>query len=291
MSQSPRAMVVGPMKGGTTWIHDYLQARYDVCLPKGVKETFFFGEHFDKGINWYQKHFLHFDPKHHLTIVEVAPSYFHQTESPMRINNLLGNIPLLFTLRDPVRRAWSHYLHLLRYGYTKAPLCEAIKQFPEILEASRYRTCLKRWLDVFPSEYINILWQDLLIESPENYARAVCNALQLPYHPTSIHLQKKSNQSTVPPSYLLAALGSKISRFIRSKRLYGIINFAKLIGLKKVFFGNPGSRRVPALEDEDANWLAKQLEGEFPEDIMHFLGNPGVLETGQQSFKQCLDDP
>ena len=30
MSTSPDALVVGPMKAGTSWIHDYLESRGDV---------------------------------------------------------------------------------------------------------------------------------------------------------------------------------------------------------------------------------------------------------------------
>jgi hypothetical protein len=45
----PDAMVIGPMKAGTTWLYSYLISRGDVCLPEGVKETFFFDRRFNKG--------------------------------------------------------------------------------------------------------------------------------------------------------------------------------------------------------------------------------------------------
>ena len=32
----PTALVIGPMKAGTTWIHEYLAWRGDVCLPGGT---------------------------------------------------------------------------------------------------------------------------------------------------------------------------------------------------------------------------------------------------------------
>lgn len=271
MPQLPNALVVGPLKGGTTWIHDYLMARNDVCLPNGVKETFFFGEHFDKGEAWYSKHFSQFTPNQHKLIVEVAPSYFHQNNAPIRIKELLGNIPLVFTLRDPVRRAWSHYLHLQRYGFTTATLREATRQFPEILEASRYRTCLKRWHEYFSGEFMHILWQDLLVKSPEEYAQALCKALALPYEPVPASLVGNSNQAAVPPSYFLAGLGSKTSQFMRSKRLYSIVNFAKRIGLKSLFYGKPGARSLPELQAGDADWLTEQLQRELPDDFL--LGN------------------
>ena len=53
----PDLLFVGPPRTGTTWIDAYLRARGDVLLPSRVKETWFFSQFFDRGVDWYGAHF------------------------------------------------------------------------------------------------------------------------------------------------------------------------------------------------------------------------------------------
>jgi hypothetical protein len=260
----PDVLIVGPMRAGTSWIQDYLRARGDVGLPAGVKETFFFDRHFHKGPDWYARHFRHTGPMAR-RVVEVGPSYFHCPQAPARIHAVLGDIPLVVTLRDPVRRAWSHYLHLRRYGYTRAPLRQAVADFPEILEASRYRTRLAQWHRLFPPRRIHVLTQEALAQSVQEYAARLCTALSIPYAPPGTELLGRRNEVAAPPSPRLAALGERGANLLRANRLYAVVNLAKRLGLKSLFYGRPGTGRLPALEEDDARWLATQLEGEAVE--------------------------
>lgn len=134
----PTALIIGPMKAGTTWIYDYLSWRGDVCLPQGVKETFFFDRNWDKGVTWYARHFHAHKTCDCEVIVEVAPSLFHHPDAPGYVRDTLGQVQLIVTIRDPVDRAWSHYQHLRSKGYTNSDLKIALVQFPEIVEASKY---------------------------------------------------------------------------------------------------------------------------------------------------------
>lgn len=194
----PNILIVGPMKSGTSWIYQYLKYRRDIGLPNGVKETFFFDRYYDKGVEWYSSHYQFISGKQYKQVVEVAPSYFHCQDAPERIYNVLGDISILVTLRDPVRRAWSHYLHLRRYGYTSAPLKEAIREFPEILEASKYKTNLARWHNYFPERRVEILRQECLSQSPEKYIKQLCSVMSLSSIKYDSSLNQKYNKTTLP---------------------------------------------------------------------------------------------
>ncbi len=61
-----------------------------------------------------------------------------------------------------------------------------------------------------------------------------------------------------------AGPGRRTSYFLRDRTLYGVVNFAKRLGLKKLFFGKPGNAALPELGEADAQWLAEQLAGELP---------------------------
>lgn len=263
----PNALVVGPMKAGTTWIQDYMQSRGDVSLPDRVKETFFFDSYWERGIDWYAGFFQYTNSMDKLFCLEVGSSYFHHPEVPGRVRETLGDIPILVTLRDPVSRAWSHYLHLCRYGHTRASLQKAVAQYPEIIEASRYRTCLDRWYAVFPRENIYFVWQDLLKKSPDDYSWKVCNALGLEPSAVPEALKGASNQAAVPSSYLLAAAGSAVTRLLRHAGLYSVVNGAKQLGLKRLFFGKPGSGSGIEPTMEELAWLQKQLADEIPTEV------------------------
>ena len=264
MIDLPDSLIIGPMKSGTSWIQDYLSQRVDVGLPQGVKETFFFDHRFSKGKKWYASHFICREQEDAPDkIVEVAPSYFHSLQAPENVYYTLGNIPLIVVLRDPVQRAWSHYLHLLRYGYTREKLPEATIKYPEILEASRYQSCLVRWYEFFPEESFFFLRLEALLRSPEDFTAELCKALDISFLKPSEQLGgNKSNKAAMPSSFLLAAIANKTAHFLRQYRFYSLVNFAKNLGLKNVFFGNPEARSLPTMSREDEFWLQEKLAGE-----------------------------
>lgn len=257
--QAPDVLFIGPMKAGTTWIQEFLHNQGSVCLPKGVKETFYFDRNNSKGLEWYSSHFSHYDKSRHKHIVEVSPSYFHSEEAPKKIYDEIGSVSLVVTLRDPVKRAWSHYLHLRRYGYTRSNLQDASEEYPQLLAASSYAQNLEKWRKCFPDSKIYILWQEDLARNPAQYAEDICEILDLPFSGLSAVSLKRTNAAAVPPSPHLAALGRRFSYFLRSYRLYGCVNMAKKLGLKKFFFGSPGAQALPELSKKDEEWLSNKL--------------------------------
>lgn len=262
----PNALIIGPWKAGTTWVHDYLCTHSDVTLPSGVKETYFFDRRYDKGIAWYAKHFGGANVVKNNVIAEVAPSYFCCPEAPERIHDTLGPIPLVITLRDPIQRAWSHYLHLRRYGYTSASLRDAVESFPEIIEASRYKTCIQRWQACFARKNISVLWLESLSNTPERYAADLCRGLLLPFKSPHLESQRAVNVAAMPRSTRLAKFGKRTAEVLHEQGMHGPVNFAKRIGLKNVFFGRPGSGMLPSFDEADVQWLTEQLAGEMPDE-------------------------
>lgn len=258
----PDGLIIGPMRSGSTWVDRYLRHRGDVGLPEAVKETFFFDKYWQRGVDWYQRRFAAGGSRSYAITVEVAPSYFHHPEAPERIRQALGPVPLVITLRDPVERAWSHYIHYRRYGYTRASLKEAAEAFPEILEASRYRTCLQRWRACFPGSCLYVLDFNTLASAPPQYAAQLCGSLGIDPAPVPSSLYRPQHQAGVPYASWLARLGSTVAWRLRERGLYWSVNLAKALGLKRAFFGRPGSAKSLQPGPEERQWLAWQLAGE-----------------------------
>ncbi len=103
----PSCLVVGAQKSGTTSLHEVLKLDRSVALP-GLKETHFFTNDavFARGTDWYREQFA---PRDALFVAEVDPDILSQPEAPARIRAVLGDVPLVVLLRDPVARAYSQF--------------------------------------------------------------------------------------------------------------------------------------------------------------------------------------
>ena len=253
----PKVLFIGPMKSGTTWVHDYLEDRGDISLPSQVKETFFFDRHYERGLDWYSDRFR---LETSATVVEVAPSLFANPEVPWRVAASLPGVKLVVTRRDPIARSWSHYLHMRRYGYTNSCLQEAVEQFPQIVSASRYDQQIKLWREANPTSELCVLDFDGLKGDPESYARRVCEILGVDFRPLSEQRLGASNEATVAPSFHLARLGRVLSYRLRDAGLYRAVEFAKSVGLKKLFFGT-SSRSLQKAGTADLEFLRQRIEG------------------------------
>lgn len=110
----PNFICLGATKCGTTTLYDILKQHPDIYIPS-LKEPHFFDipKNFSNGLEWYEKtYFKKIDKK---IISDFTPSYFFDKKAPKRIFDALGsNMKFLVILRNPVDRAYSHYLHSKR---------------------------------------------------------------------------------------------------------------------------------------------------------------------------------
>lgn len=260
----PDFLFVGPMKSGTTWVHEYLSARGDVCMPLKTKETFFFDRNFTDGIQRYGNYFDHFSKEHHKVAVEIGPSLFHKPEAMKRVSDTLPDANIIFTVRDPVSRSWSHYQHLKRYGYTTASLQDAVEAHPEIITASQYDLVIAKWKQACPKSKFHQLEFRMLQVDQDAYIREICNVVGLDYMGSDEITIKPSNKAASPPSFLLAKYCRQLSYFLKDRGAYAIVNTAKSIGLQKMIFGSPNRNTVrEQMSDNDEEYLRSALGIDF----------------------------
>ena len=128
----PNFMCLGAAKSGTTTLYDILRQHPDLYIPS-FKEPHFFDipENYKNGIKWYEK--TYFKNANQKIVADFTPSYFFDEEAPKRIfESLGGELKFVVILRNPLDRAYSHYLHSKRDLYEKQDFGEALK-----LESSR----------------------------------------------------------------------------------------------------------------------------------------------------------
>lgn len=135
----PSFIIIGAQKAGTTSLYHYLQGHPQILAPSR-KELFFFdgGRHqsqdvyIEKGLPWYRLHFpLTGKLPNQLLTYEATTSYLYSPVAAERIAETLPDVRLIAILRDPIKRAISHFQHNLRKGRETLSFSDAIRMEEE----------------------------------------------------------------------------------------------------------------------------------------------------------------
>ena len=276
----PEFLVVGPQRTATTRLYERLLPH--VVLPKGVKETMFFDRHFSKGLAWYESHFRH--GRSDQPVGEIAPTYFHSAEAREHIARTIPHCKIVCTLRDPVSRLYSLYRFMRQYGFTRASFERALEDFPFMMGSSRYAHHVSEWQRLFPRTTV-VLYEDLR-EDPQGYLGAVCRFLEIRPIPLPPELAGWREEATPARFYHLARVGQRTADFLRSARLYRVVNMAKKTGLRRFVFG--GGPPLPPMDPARAAELRRLLSPEITrlEAMMTATSAPGRRDPGGSRLRK-----
>lgn len=183
----PDAVILGAQKCGTSSLHYYLVQHPQVIAPLR-KEVHYFDLNYARGEPWYRAHFgRSAAPGLNL---DSSPYYLFHPAVPERLHRLLPDAKLIVLLRDPVRRAYSHYWHQRDKGREQLSFEDAIAAEPGRIEAAherlaagtlarsaahqafsylargRYAEQLERWLALYPRGQFHILRFEDLVQDP-----------------------------------------------------------------------------------------------------------------------------
>lgn len=158
----PDFLVIGAVKAGTTSVHHCLDAHPEVFVP-AQKETHFFDFHWGEGVGWYARHFSN----GHRVVGEVCPGYAQHpfvTGVPERVHEVIPDVRLVYLVRHPIDRLYSHYRQHVLAGKQHMALRDAIEHHPNYLYCSLYATQIERFLEVFPREQLLIITDQRLAD-------------------------------------------------------------------------------------------------------------------------------
>jgi hypothetical protein len=126
----------GAQKAATTTLWRLLAQHPDIFLPD-LKEPHFFDRdtQWERGADWYHAEY-YADAGGECIVGDVTPRYMLLPEVPGRIRKALGpGVKFVFLLRDPARRAYSHYwMHRGKGGETRS-FDEAVRHELRLLDA------------------------------------------------------------------------------------------------------------------------------------------------------------
>jgi len=216
---------VGFSRCGTTWISKCLKEHPEICFSE-PKETHFFviNADYEKGLEHYKSFFKCDESKK--VRGEYTPDYFLYDSARERIKKDLPKAKLIFSLRNPVDRAFSQYLYRQRKTGKKYPIEELfnqqnIRKENRILDFGFYYRNIVKWIKNLPeNQYLVLVIEDYK-ESPQEFIQKIYRFLGV-------------NDTFIPPS-LTTEINTTKGLGYHSRAIQNIM--AKRIPLKKSKWG------------------------------------------------------
>lgn len=207
----PNFLVIGAARSGTTSLYHNLVQHPDIFMPL-KKEPQFFTANREKGIHWYQSLFAEAAGQKAIGEASMTYTYPPFSETPSRIAALLPDVQLIYMLRNPVERTYSHYLY---YRYNSAveseDFEEAIRANPIYLGASCYDQWVQRYLDSFPSKNLFVAIFEEYVVDPIATLQQVFRFLCVDDSFVPARATSKTNASFMPRSQNLHRLYRRFS--------------------------------------------------------------------------------
>jgi len=207
----PNLFIVGAPKAGTTSVYEYLKKHPDVYFPRLKEPNYFSSKEIISQKLYYKVPIiktessylsLYSQHKNQKIIGDASVSYLYYPKVAARIRNYNPDAKIIIILRDPIQRAFSHYLMDYRLGYInvefeniyydkeKYPL-----HYQQYFLVSKYYEQVKRYIEIF-NDNCTVLFFDDLKSNPIVFMNQVYSFLGI----DSINDvdYKKYNQFVVP---------------------------------------------------------------------------------------------
>lgn len=140
----PNFIIAGFAKCGTTALHYYLDSHPEIYMPKKKELHYFTQPNISKNnrgpgdleannslVKDYQTYLSLFKGvKAQKLIGETSPSYINYPDCFVQIKKNLGDPKFIILIRDPIKRSYSNYLHLVREQREFQPFEKALDLEP-----------------------------------------------------------------------------------------------------------------------------------------------------------------
>ena len=163
----PDFVIVGAQRCGTTSLFRAL-ANHRAIMPNVInaKGIHYFDTSYHKSAEWYMAHFAsqaerdkHAESVGHKAVVgEASPYYLYHPAGAERMAQTIPDAKLVVLLRNPVKRAISHHLHMVWEGHEPVKdINEALDLEAERLEGIEQRLVAERSFVSRPHQHFSYM--------------------------------------------------------------------------------------------------------------------------------------
>ena len=167
IKKQPSFLIVGALKAGTTTLANVLEDHPEIGIP--VKEIHFFDGKLEMGQDWYEYQFGSCSAN---IVGEATPTYGFHPQVPQLISQMYPDIKIIWILRDPIKRAYSNWIHCRKHFIEKRSFTDAVNdeiscknsdRWTCYLERSLYVEQIYRYLRYFDQNRIHVVTIEELI--------------------------------------------------------------------------------------------------------------------------------
>lgn len=229
----PDFVIVGAQRCGTTSLFRALD-KHPAMMPNVInaKGIHYFDTSYHRNMDWYLAHFAshaereaHAAKVGHKAIVgEASPYYMYHPAGAERMAKAIPDTKLIVLLRNPVKRAISHHLHMVWEGHESvkdidealdleptrlAGIEERLLADPKLIsrphqhysyiDRGHYASQIKRLFDHFDQKNVLVMTTEKLISDSESSLSKIQSFIGLEPDP-SIQLEKRNASSKFEPN-------------------------------------------------------------------------------------------
>lgn len=234
-------IIVGAMKAGTTYLSNLVSHHPDVHLPSG--EIHYFNNNYEKGYNWYfEKLFAGVD--NDKVIGEKTPTYAILPEVAERIERHNPNTKLIWILRNPIKRAYSHYWFWVQKGRVSRSFKDELDKERRLgkmdldksyISRGLYIDQLEHYTKVFGRENMHVIIFENFVKDKKAILSELFSFLNVDpssYDYTITNSDKiRTNKTRVPFNKYLQHISYKLFFNTKLASIHGLISRMNLISV------------------------------------------------------------
>ena len=259
----PNFLIIGAMKSGTTTLYHHLRAHPQVYMPDNKEPQFFSDEPvWKRGFGWYESLFAHAGDA--VAVGEASTDYTKYPlypNVPERIFNYMPDMKLIYVLRAPVQRMYSHYVHNYYAGRADGSPADVLLNDPHYLAVSQYYLQLQQYLAFFPADRIKLIVLDDLQHNPRQLVREAFEFLGVDARFEPPNVEEKRHVTAHKRGQ-----DNALMRLLKQSPFYSSLSTRMPLSVKVVlnkWLRNP-VEPPPAMTPE----LFQQLAGRVREDVL-----------------------
>lgn len=249
----PDLVLAGAQRSGTTALTEALYRLPTVERPRLGKGSHYFSYNYYRGWEWFQSQFptttwanrVQEKNGAPLFTFDACPYYLFHPFAIQRMSQTLPDVKILIMLRDPVRRAESHYHHSVSHGHEEEEFAKALERESERLEgevekmsrdwsywshshehhsyASKgmYADQLERVFAVYPAEQVMVIQSEAFYRTPNEVLAGVTSWLDLP----EVELTERDDRNSHEYQRMNEEMRSHLVQLYRepNERLYELL--------------------------------------------------------------------
>lgn len=275
--RNPDFICVGAPRSGTTWLYETLSEHPEIYMP-GNKSVNYFNTHFDKGFDWYIKHFEDVREK---VCGESSPLYLCEKDLFKNIKECLPEVKIILMVRDPLDRLESQIKLMNTLHETSFSIKEHVEKSPIILEYGMYHKRLTELKEYFDESQFHIVNYNNLMESPGETYKEVLSFLGADESFIPKKIGTKVGYNIKPKSKFIERLRVNAYRFLSKNNGGKIIRFIKSTGMSDKLRKMNKAEEVKKSESrpEKFNYISH-----YQKDLEQFESHTG-LKVASHSYE------